>query len=54
MDEAAKFLASLEERIKTQLSYEYHDHEQAQYEYETMTVPRLLDMLNYMFQDGAR
>lgn len=51
MDNAAKLLASLEERIKTQLGYEFDTQERVDEEYENMTVPRLLSMLAYMFTD---
>lgn len=44
-------LSKLEELIKTQLSYEYHDEERMEHEYNTLTVPRLLEMLAYMFGD---
>lgn len=39
---------TLEERVREQLSHEYHDGKDADYEYENMTVPRLLQMLSYI------
>lgn len=47
----AALLASLEERIKTQLGFEYHFQEQVDYEFENMTVPQLLHMLSYIFKE---
>lgn len=49
MSEQEALLASLEERIKTQLSYEFDTQERVDEEYENLTVPRLLSMLAYMF-----
>lgn len=49
--EAERLLASLEEKIKTQIAYEFHDEEMQQEEFDNLTVPRLLSMLAYMF-DG--
>lgn len=48
-DDVKRVLASLEEEIKTQLSYEYNTQERVDEEYENLTVPRLLSMLAYMF-----
>jgi len=44
-----KFLATLEDRIKTQLGYEYNTKERVDEEYEKLTVASFLFMLNYMF-----
>lgn len=47
-----KLLSQLEDKIKTQLSYEYNDPERVQMEFENMTVADLLHMLNYMFKEN--
>jgi len=49
MTEAQKALATLQERIETQLGFEYHDPERVREEMENMTVARLLEMLSYLF-----
>lgn len=44
-------LSKLLERIKTQLYYESVDEEQEKEKLESMTVMRLLEMLEYMKDD---
>ncbi len=41
-------LSELENRIRTQLAFEYHDVERQEEEFQALTVPRLLEMLSYM------
>lgn len=45
-------LNKLEELIKNQLAEEYDNEERVEYEYDNLTVPRLLHMLAYMFDDN--
>ena len=49
--DARKFLSSLEDMIKHQLSMEYHDVEDAEHVYANMTVRQFLHMLSYMMED---
>lgn len=53
MDEPAKLLASLEERVKRQVAMEHHETEDAEWAYENMTVAELLRMLSYILEMGA-
>ena len=49
--EITDLLASLEERVRSQIAAEYHDEELQEYEFENLTVPGLLNMLSYMFSE---
>lgn len=51
MNEAEKLLASLRDRIETQIAAEFHDEERQQEELQNMTVSRLLEMLAYMLTE---
>lgn len=47
----ALFLSSLEDRIREQIDYEYHDDDAREARFNSLTVPELLGMLGYMFGD---